>query len=296
MFEVNVAQATRRSALCVPAGDERKLAKALASGADEVIIDLEDAVSYDDKDRARDHLAGYDWPVNRPALAVRVNAAGTPWCHRDLEAVVAIPEIASVVLPKTESRCDVGFVERLLDGMESAAGRTRPLAVQALVETAVGVLGLADIAREPRRLAALIVGYADLGASLGRSRAVDPAAWRGVQDAIVLHARACGVAAVDGPFLGVADDEPFRAATDAAAAHGFDAKWVIHPGQIGAVNAAFTPAEEEVDHARRVLAALEEAAATGKGAGVVDGALVDEAMAKDARRILAKATAREVQV
>jgi citrate lyase subunit beta/citryl-CoA lyase len=112
-----------------------------------------------------------------------------------------------------------------------------------------------------------------------------------VQDAIVLNARAAGVAAVDGPFLGVADDEHFRADVANAAAVGFDAKWVIHPRQIQAVNEAFTPSGDEVDHARRVLAALEEAAAHGRGAGVVDGALVDEAMARDARRILGRVVA-----
>lgn len=289
---VNVAQVTRRSALCVPAGDDRKLAKALDSGADEVVIDLEDAVAYDDKDRARAQLASFVWLTGGPRVAVRINAVGTPWCHRDLEVVASIAAVSSVVLPKAESRADIGFVERLLDGLEAESGRATPLGVQALVETASGVVALADIVSERRRLTALVVGYADLGASLGRSRDVDPAAWRGIQDAIVLHARAAAVAAIDGPFLGVADDDPFRAAVSDAASLGFDAKWVIHPRQVAAVNDTFTPAETVVDHAQRVLAALEEAATAGRGAGVVDGALVDEAMARDARRILAKVAPR----
>lgn len=294
MSAVNVAQVTRRSVLCVPAGDDRKLLKALTSGADEVVVDLEDAVAYDDKDSARAQLAGFDWSAAEPgvAVAVRVNAVGTPWCHRDLEVVAGVAPVSSVVLPKVESRADVGFAERLLDGLEAEIGRATLLGVQALVETATGVLGLGDIVSDVRRLTALILGYADLGASLGRSRDVDPAAWRGIQDAIVLHARAGGVAAIDGPFLGVADDELFRAAVTGAALNGFDAKWAIHPRQVAAVTRAFTPDEATVDHARRVLAALDEAAAAGRGAGVVDGALVDEAMAKDARRILAKVARR----
>lgn len=294
MSAVNVAQVTRRSVLCVPAGEDRKLLKAFASGADEVVIDLEDAVAYDDKHSARAQLAGFDWSAAAPgvAVAVRVNAVGTPWCHRDLEVVAGIAAVSSVVLPKVESRADVGFAEHLLDGLEAESGRAAPLGVQALVETATGVLGLGDIVSDVRRLTALILGYADLGASLGRSRDADPTAWRGVQDAIVLHARVGGVAAVDGPFLGVGDDETFRAAVTGAAQHGFDAKWAIHPRQVAAVTEAFTPAETAVDHARRVLAALTEAAAAGRGAGVVDGALVDEAMAKDARRILAKVAPR----
>lgn len=293
MSQVNVAQVTRRSALCVPAGDDHKLAKALASSADEVVVDLEDAVAHDDKDRARAQLAAFDWSgAGGRLVAVRVNAPGSPWCHRDLEVVAALPGVASVVLPKVASRADVGFAERLLDGLEAEVGRSVPLGVQALVETAVGVLGLAGITADVQRLSAVVVGYADLAASLGRERDVDPATWRGVQDAVVTHARAAGVAAVDGPFLGVADDAAFRAAVDAAAGLGFDGKWVIHPRQVAAVNERFTPAPERVDHARRVLDALAAAAAEGRGAGVVDGALVDEAMAKDARRVLAKAGVR----
>lgn len=284
------APAVRRSSLCVPAGDARKLAKALVAGADEVVIDLEDAVAYDDKDRARADLSAFDWTSVDPrvALSVRVNAPGSPWCHRDLEAVAAIDAIGSVVVPKVESRADVGFVERLLTGLEGERGRTGPLAVQALVETAPGVLALGDIVSDVQRLTSVIVGYADLAASLGRSRTAPTASWAGVRDAIVLHARSAGVAAVDGPFLGVADDEAFRSDVANAAVLGFDAKWVIHPRQVAAVNEAFTPSGAAVDHAERVLAALAAAATEGRGAGVVDGALVDEAMARDARRILGR--------
>jgi citrate lyase subunit beta/citryl-CoA lyase len=290
MSQVNVSHLTRRSVLCVPAGDDRKLTKALESGADEVIVDLEDAVAVDDKTAARAQLANFAWPnAGRPSVAVRVNAVGTPWCHRDLEIVASIPAVAAAVVPKVESRADLGFVERLLDGLEMEVGRAEQLSVQALVETATGVLALADIVTDVSRLSALIVGYADLAASVGRDRHAPPESWRGVQDAIVLHARAAGVSAIDGPFLGVADDEPFRSAVASAAALGFYAKWVIHPRQVGAVNDGFTPSNAAVAHARRVLVTLEEAAESGQGAAVVDGALVDEAMARDARRILARA-------
>lgn len=288
MSEVNVAHLTRRSALCVPAGDHPKLLKALASGADEVVVDLEDAVAYDDKARAREQLARFEWPADRPRVVVRVNAVGTPWCHRDLETAVGVKAVSAVVLPKTESRADVGFAERLLDGLEAEVGRNLPLAVQALVETAAGIVGLGDVVSDVRRLEAVVVGYADLAASLGRDRDVAPSAWRGVQDAVVLQARAAGVAAIDGPFLGVGDGEDFVDSVATAAALGFDAKWVIHPRQVATVNDGFTPSASKVDHARRVLDALAQAAAVGKGAGVVDGTLVDEAMARDARRVLSK--------
>lgn len=285
--------APRRSTLCVPAGDPNKLLKALASGADEVVIDLEDAVSLDSKDRARAALREFDWRSVRegPTLAVRVNAPGSPWCHRDLEAVAAIDACVSVVVPKVESRADVGFVERLLDGLEAERARQEPLGVQALVETATGVLALGEIVRDVRRLTSVIIGYADLAASLGRSRPVAPQSWAGIRDAVLLHTRSAGLAAVDGPFLGVADDEAFREDVAGAAAAGFDAKWVIHPRQVEAVNRSFTPTDDAIAHAQRVLSALALAAEEGKGAGVIDGALVDEAMARDARRILARVVA-----
>ncbi|WP_246371233.1 HpcH/HpaI aldolase/citrate lyase family protein, partial [Nocardioides pelophilus] len=162
----------RRSVLCVPAGDDRKLQKALESAADEVVIDLEDAVAVGDKDRARRHLAEVDWAGSPqlPQISVRVNAPRTPWCHRDLEVVVAHVPAASVVVPKVESRADIGFVERLLDGLAAEAGRGVLVGVQALVETAAGVAALADIVSGIDRLEAVIVGYADLAASLGRPR------------------------------------------------------------------------------------------------------------------------------
>lgn len=290
MSQVNASHLARRSVLCVPAGNDRKLTKALESSADEVIVDLEDAVAVDDKTAARAQLADFAWPnARRPSVAVRVNAVGTPWRHRDLEIVASIPAVTAAVVPKVGSRADLGFVERLLDGLEMEVGRAEPLSVQALVETATGVLALADIVTDVSRLNALIVGYADLAASVGRGRDAPPESWRGIQDAIVLHARAAGISAIDGPYLGVADDEPFRSAVAGAAALGFDAKWVIHPRQVEAVNDGLTPSNGAVAHSRRVLVVLEEAAESGRGAAVVDGVLVDEAMARDARRILARA-------
>lgn len=280
----------RRASLCVPATHPDRVRKALAAGADEVVIDLEDAVPAVDKTAAREGLRAIAWEdvaVHGARVAVRVNAVGTPWCHRDLEAVAALPAVASVVVPKVESRGDLDFVERLLAGLEAEAGRARRVGVQALVETAAGLAVLAEIVSRRDRLEALVLGYADLGASLGRqgAAAVD---WVPAQHALLVTARAAGVDAIDGPFLGVADDDPFRDATAHAARFGFDGKWVIHPRQVGAVVAGFTPAPAQVAYAERVLAALEDAAADGRGAVQLDGQLLDEAMALTARRTLAR--------
>jgi citrate lyase subunit beta/citryl-CoA lyase len=298
MTEVNEAATgsagrARRSVLCVPAGDARRLSRALGSGADEVVIDLEDAVALADKASAREQVAAFDWNsvVDGPGIAVRVNAPRTPWCHRDLEVVASLSRVGSVVVPKVASRADVGFVERLLDGLESETPRAGRIAVQALVETASGIAALSDIVSGIDRLSTVVIGYADLAASLGLPSGGEPGDWLPVQTAAVVHARAAGIDAVDGPFLGVEDGPAFRGAVAAARQRGFDAKWVIHPRQVDEVNRAFAPSGAEVEHARRVLEALDDAARLGRGASVVDGALVDEAMALSARRILRKASA-----
>lgn len=258
----------------MPGSSERKLAKAAGLPADEIVIDLEDAVAAEAKDEARAAtvaaLAGWDGP----AAAVRVNAPRTPWCHLDLIAVGG--SAASVVVPKVEGAGDLAFVERLLDGLGSGAR------VQALIETAAGLARIQEIAAGSDRLDALILGYADLAASLGGSRGLD--AWLPAQDAVLVAARAHGLEAVDGPYLGIEPDEGFRAAASRARDLGFDGKWAIHPSQVAALNELFTPSPAEVERARAVVAALE-----GEGAVALDGEMLDEAVRAAALRVLARA-------
>ncbi len=271
------------------------LAKAPTRGADEIVIDLEDAVATSAKDEARATvlaaLAEPGWQgVN---CSVRVNAPRTPWCHADIVALASLPGgPASIVVPKVESAGDLAFVERLLDGVEAAAGSTRPLRVQALIETATGVSNVQEIAAASPRLDALILGYADLSASIGRAAGASAPldTWLAIQDQILLAARTNDLAAIDGPYLGIAVDEGFTAAAERARDMGFDGKWAIHPAQVGALNELFTPSAEEVEHARAVIAALEEAERTG-GAGAValDGQMLDEAVRVAALRVLARA-------
>ncbi|ADB52714.1 HpcH/HpaI aldolase/citrate lyase family protein [Conexibacter woesei] len=288
--------ATRRSCLSVPGSSEKMLAKAPGLGADELIVDLEDAVAASAKDAARELVVaalGSDAWAGVP-VSVRVNAPRTPWCHLDVAALAALPaQPAALVVPKVESAGDLAFVERLLDGAEAAAGHGRPpLRVQALIETAAGLANVQQIAAASPRLDALILGYADLTASLGRTAAgaADLDGWRPAQDALLLAARAHGLQAIDGPYLGVAVDDPFTAATTRARDLGFDGKWAIHPAQVAALNAAFTPTDEELSRARAVLDALAAAERDG-GAGAValDGEMLDEAIRAAALRTLARA-------
>ena len=281
----------RRACLVTPAAPAAKLAKGATLAADELVLDLEDAVPPDIKDDARAAvvaaLAG-EWAA--PSVAVRVNAIGSPWCHLDLVALAASDRAAlTAVVPKVEHPDDLAFADRLLDGAEAAAGRATPVRLLALVETAAGLAAIDEIARGSARLDGLVLGYADLAASLGRPSGGGPQDWRFAQDALLVAARAAGIQAIDGPHLGIRDDDAFRAAVAHARALGFDGKWAIHPAQLDALERAFTPTEDELAEARATLAALDAAAAAGAGAVALGGQMLDEALAVSARRVLARA-------
>jgi citrate lyase subunit beta/citryl-CoA lyase len=286
----------RRSCLSVPASSERMLDKATGLDADEIVADLEDAVAASAKDAARAtlsaHLGSGAWAGR--TISVRVNGPGTPWCHRDLEAVAERGDVvASVVLPKVESAGDLAFADRLLDGLE-AAGAPKGLRLQALIETPAGLSRIEEIAAASPRLVALIIGYADLAASIGRrgGAAAVPERWAPAQHEVLRAARTHGLQAIDGPHLGTADDDAFRAGATWARDLGFDGKWAIHPVQVPALNGLFASTEEELSHARAVIEALDAAErGEGRGAVAVDGQMIDEAMRRDALRTLARGTA-----
>jgi citrate lyase subunit beta/citryl-CoA lyase len=282
-----MTKAARRSCLVVPASAPRMLAKATAIVADEIVLDLEDAVLPTAKAQARAAAvaAVADWPG--ALVAVRVNAPRTPWCHEDVVALAGCDALASIVVPKVESAGDLAFVERLLDGAEAASGRRSPLRVQALIETAAAVANLGEIATATARLDSLILGYADLGAALGGQRELDD--WRPIQDAVLVAARAGGLLAIDGPYLATAVDGGFAAATTRARDLGFDGKWAIHPSQIDTLTTAFTPSPEQITHAKAVITALAAAEREGHGTIALDGEMLDEALRVTALRTLARA-------
>ncbi|HYZ28579.1 MAG TPA: CoA ester lyase [Thermoleophilaceae bacterium] len=287
-------QAARRSCLSVPGSSEKMLVKAATLAADELVLDLEDAVAPDAKDDARSLVmrALATEALADRTVAVRVNGPRTPWCHADLIALAGArrpPD--SVVVPKVEGAGDLAFVERLLDGAARAAGSQRAVRVQALIETAAGLARVMESADASLRLDALILGYADLAASLGRSPAGarDLDGWRPAQEAVLTAARAHGLQAIDGPHLGVAVDEAFVAAATRARDAGFDGKWAIHPSQIATLNEIFSPTATELERARAIVAALEAAERDGRGAVAFEGEMLDEAVRAAALRTLSRA-------
>jgi len=280
-----------RSALVVPASHPRMVTKALCSGADEVVLDLEDAVAPEAKDAARAAVVEVLSGTCTPSLAVRVNQVGTPWCHRDVlavaDAVAGTARAVTLVVPKVESAADVGFVERLVRGAAPAA----PISIDVLVESAAALRDLHAIVSGSPLVRAVVVGYADLAADLGRDPGTDPALWDVVRHQVVAAARAARRALVDGPWLGTAADEAFTHDRTRARALGFDGTWVIHPAQVEAAARIFSPSAEQVDWAQQVVAALDEAVAGGAGAVALDGQMLDEAVAVRARVVLARAGA-----
>ncbi len=274
------------------------LDKARSLPADEIVIDLEDSVAVGQKDEARAAVAAAlgegEWTAG--SVAVRINDPSSRFCHRDVLEVVACAgdALSCLVVPKVEAPDDLRFVERLLGMVEEEAGRERPpVAIEALIETAVGLARVREIARASDRLEALIVGYADLGASLGRSPAAGEH-WAPVLDTVLVAARAAGLQAIDGPHLDIPDLDGMRAAASHARALGYDGKWALHPTHVEPLNEIFSPTDEELERAAAILEALDDAASgEGRGAALLDGEMIDEASRKRALEVQARgSTAR----
>jgi citrate lyase subunit beta / citryl-CoA lyase len=279
----------RRSCLSVPGSSERMLAKAGSLPADEIVIDLEDSVTAAAKAEARDLVCRVlaEGRLGGGLLAVRVNAIDSAWWRDDVAALAdrAGSAVDSLVVPKVERAEDVLEVERALERHGASMG------IQALVETAVGLMRLSEIATASPRLGSLILGYADLAASLGRA---DPEAaperWLYAQDALLVAARAAGIEAIDGPYLALADEPGLRGWAEHVRDLGYDGKWAIHPSQLATINDTFTPGNDEVQRAKAILAALSRAESAGEGgAAQLDGKMIDEASRKQAEKVVARA-------
>ena len=269
------------------------LAKAAEVPADELVVDLEDAVAAPEKDVAR--TPGHAGAERCVARALRRRPR-----QRNRHVVVSprrdradqrTQSPRAIVVPKVESAGDIAFVDRLMSGAERGVGIERPIRVQALIESAAGLLRIGEIAEASDRLEALILDYADLTASLGRSAAGagDLDGWRFAQESVLTAARTHGLAAVDGPYLGVDVDPPFVAAVQRARDAGFDSKWAIHPRQLQTLNERFLPTASELERAQAILDALEAAEREQyRGAVAHQSTMLDEATRTWAAQILAR--------
>ena len=307
-----------RSELAVPGTNDRAIEKAPTLGADVVFLDLEDAVAPDDKERARanviEALGARDW--SDCSISVRINGLDTHWCYRDVVDVVEArgDVLETLLVPKVGAPSDVEFVATLLDQIEQRNGwEAGRIGIHILIETAAGMANVEAIARaRPDRLEAMVFGVADYAASVQArttnigganpdySVLTDPGPQTGAREIhwgdqwhfgisrMVAACRAHGLRPIDGPFGDLADAEGYRSAAHRAAALGCEGKWAIHPSQIELANEVFTPTEAEIDHARRILRAMEQGAKEGKGAVSLDGRLIDAASIRMAENLMRK--------
>jgi len=291
----------QRSMLFVPAVKWALIPKAAASEADAVCIDLEDSVPAQEKEASRANIvrAFEELDFGSRARMMRMNGLDTAFAYRDLIDIVERvgDRIDLVMLPKVNSAADVAFVATLLGQIESNRGFTRKIGLAVQIETAAGFMNIREIAAASPRIEWMIFGQGDFAASM-RMPAADIGTmdehdalypghrWHTVMQTIVAAARANGLGCLDGPYAAFSDKQGFEHACKIARALGFDGKQCIHPSQLAMANAAFSPSGAEAEHARRVVAAYDAAAAAGKGAVQLDGKMVDEANVRMARVVL----------
>ncbi len=281
--------------------------KMAASTADVINLDLEDSVAPSDKDEARRNIiaATHDIDWGAKYLTVRINGLDTPYWYRDVVDLLenAGERLDQIMIPKVGSAADVYAVDALVTAVEAAKGRTKPISLEVIIETAAGISHVEEIAASSPRLQAMSLGAADFAASMGMQTTgiggtqenyymhrdgekywSDP--WHWAQTAIVAACRTHGVLPIDGPFGDFSDDEGFRAQALRSATLGMVGKWAIHPKQVALANEVFTPSEAAVTEAREILAAMKEAQKTGAGAVVYKGRLVDIASVRQAEMIV----------
>jgi citrate lyase subunit beta / citryl-CoA lyase len=292
-----------RSLLFVPGDDERKLAKGLASGADALIVDLEDSVALPRKPEARRLAAAFIADARRaerrPRLYLRINALGSGLANDDLDAVApAGPD--GVMLPKSRSGDDVALLSAKLAVREAESGlpdgSIRIVAIA--TETAASLFHMGSYAGASHRLAGLTWGAEDLSADLGAegNRLADGGyadPYRLARSLCLFAATAAEVAAIDTVFTNFRDADGLRAEAEAARRDGFTAKMAIHPAQVGPINAVFTPSLTAIERAKRIVALF--AANPDSGVIGLDGEMLDRPHVRRAERILAAAKAAGVE-
>ncbi|WP_116599917.1 HpcH/HpaI aldolase/citrate lyase family protein [Primorskyibacter marinus] len=305
-----------RSELAVPGSQPQMFEKAADSDADVIFLDLEDAVAPDEKLQARKNiikaLNEIDW--GKKSMSIRINGLDTHYMYRDVVDIVeqAGERLDLIMIPKVGTAADVYAVDMLLTQVEDATGLKKRIGFEHIIETALGMQNVHEIAAASKRNESLHFGVADYAASMRARTTViggvnehysvltDPDGdgnrqthwgdmWHYAISRMVVAARANGLRPLDGPFGDFSDPDGFKAAAYRAAVIGCEGKWAIHPSQIALANEVMSPSKDEVDRAERILKAMAEAEAAGKGAVSLDGRLIDYASIRQAEVLVEKA-------
>lgn len=299
-----MSERLERSVLLAPASNWGMIQKTAASRADAVCIDLEDAVAPDEKEASRANVirAYRELDFGDKLKMYRMNGLDTHFAYRDIIEIVeaAGDRIDLIVVPKVNRPEDIYVVETLLGQIESYRKYSRPIGIEALIETALGCVNIREIAACSERLEGFVYGPGDYAASvrmpmesigeLDENDQLYPGhRWHHVMHSIVSAARAYNKRAIDGPFAGIKNAEGLLHSCKIGRAMGFDGKWCIHPGQIETVNQTFVPSDKDIAWARTVLDEYEAALREGRGAISVKGKMIDVASLRMCRTIVERA-------
>ncbi len=284
---------SRRALLYMPGDDRRKIEKSTTLGVDCICMDMEDGVAVTRKVEARAVIAQAmkDLDFGDSERCIRINSIGSGLESYDLAAALAT-EPDTIVVPKIESADQVKWVSDHIETYElSSNKRIGSLRLLVGVETAKGILNLRKIAEADRRLEAIIFGAEDYAASIGARRTKEATEVLYARQAVITACAANDLQAIDMVFIDFHDEDGLRVEAEQGAGFGFSGKQIIHPNQVKAVQAAFTPSDDELDYARRIVETFETSQREGRGAYALDGKMIDMPLLKNARKVLDRAKA-----
>jgi citrate lyase beta subunit len=279
----------RRALLYMPGDDPHKIQKATRLGVDCVCMDMEDGVAINRKSEARRIIAQslQELEFGRSERLVRINAVGSGLEQEDLQAVLSYkPD--GIVVPKVETAAQVRWVS---EQIANAGYALAEMGLIAIVESALGVVKLAEIAGQGERLQAIIFGAEDLAGDIGATRTRQGWEVFYARSAVVTYAAAFGLQAIDQVYVDFKDTAGLKIEARVGAQMGFAGKQIIHPNQVGPVQEAFTPSDSEIEHALQILSAASHQQEAGFGAFALDGKMVDAPIVKAAERVLERAHA-----
>jgi len=304
-----------RSELAIPGSQPQMFEKAAKLDVDVIFLDLEDAVAPDEKEQARKNiikaLNEIDW--GKKSMSVRINGLDTHYMYRDVVDIVeqAGERLDLIMIPKVGTAADVYAVDMMVTQIEAAKGYKKRIGFEHIIETALGMQNVSEIAAASPRNESLHFGVADYAASTRARTTIiggvnedysvltDPAKdgsrdvhwgdmWHYALARMVVAARANGLRPIDGPFGDFSDPDGYRATAKRAAVLGCEGKWAIHPSQAALANEVMSPSDSEVDRAERILKAMADAEMAGKGAVSLDGRLIDYASIRQAEVLIEK--------
>ena len=292
----------RRCQLSVPGSSEKMMTKAAGLAVDHIFLDLEDAVAPAEKPSARGKIveALNNLDFGNSVRCVRINDIETPWAYKDIIEVVtgAGENLDTIMIPKVKHAHEVKWVDILIHQIEQDIGLKQRIGIELLIEEVEGIQNVDEIAAATPRLEAMVFGMGDYSASQGvdvkeamsSGDSVYPGdIWHYQRRRVVIACRAAGIDAVDGPFGNFRDPESYEREATRAMVLVCVGKWAIHPAQVEIAQRVFSPTQEEVDRARKIVQAYDAAVARGEGAAHVDDAMIDAASVRLVQNTLDKA-------